>query len=214
MPEVVSKATAAKKRKEEKELKTVMIKVVDFNSKDVVKFDKEGRELYFDDSKEGFLKLDPKVVSKLKPSNKQRYRLAEQIFKGEDVIQTVQDGIRGWAKDYNVRPGSFSDNLAVFGKRQDFDYVWSTPAKMNNKIAKGWEIDHDPNVRTIWDDNGTLKTVGGEAKPEQVLMRRPKKISLGERKKRKEKTEKLLGRTKEKFVKSAAEIGVTATIED
>lgn len=214
MAEVKASKEVKKEREAKKKLEPVVIQALDFKAADVVKFDKEGRKLFFADDKESFLELSDSIIQKLSPENKKRYRLAQQIFQGEDVIQNVVDGIRGWTKDYNVRPGSFSDNLMVFGKQKGFDYDWSTPAKLSNKVAQGWEVDRDPNVKTVWEDSSTLKTVGGEAKPELILLRRPKKIKIEERKKRKEKLNALKGQTKDNFVKTASDMGVQAFVAE
>ncbi len=208
---------SVKKAKEERVAKKALAKkvvgAIDTTVEDVLKYAKEGRELYFADGEKEFLELPEGVLKELSQASRERYGLAKRITRGEDVITAVQDGIRGWVKDYNVRPGSARDNLAVFGKKKGFDYFWTTKEKLNGSISEGWEIDRNPDVKTIHQDSSTLKTVGGENKPELILMSRPKTLGIKAKEKRVERTQKLLGRTKEKFVENANKIGVVATMD-
>lgn len=210
---VESVKQAKSTRSKKKALANKLIGVVDTTKEDVLNYIKEGRELYFMDGKD-FLELSDDIVAQMSYATKERYGLAKRITNGEDVVGAIQDGIRGWEKDYNVRPGSASDNMAVFGKKPGKEYFWTTKAKLNSSKMRGWEIDHDPDVHTLHNDPGTLKTVGGERQPELILMSRPKEIRAKLRKQRLDRADKLLGQTKEKFVENAAKIGVVATIDE
>ena len=203
----------ATKRTTRKKLEPKVIGAIDSTVGDVLECIKEGREVFFEDGQKTFLVLPDEVIKDLLPESKKRYRLAQNIANGNDVVGAIEDGERGWAKDYQVRPGSFSDNTAVFGKNDDRDYVLSTPVKMSNKIAKGFVTDRDPNVHMLVKESGTLKTVGGEKDPELILMSRPKSVGIAEKRKKAEKAQALLGRTKEQFVEKANRLGVVASIE-
>jgi len=209
--ESVKKAAADRAKK--KALSSKVVGAIDSSVEDVLKCIKEGRELFFLDGDKDFLELPDEVVKELSLTSKERYGLAKRITRGEDVVAAMQDGVRGWAKDYNVRPGSASDNLAVLGKKKGYDYYWTTKEKLNNNIAREWEIDRDPNVHTIHEESSTLKTVGGENKPELILLRRKKEASKKYSKKRIEKKERLLGRTKERFIENANKLGVVASMD-
>ena len=203
----------ATKRSAKKKLDAKVIGSIDNSVEDVLECIKEGREIFFKDGSTEFLKLPEDVVRDLSIASKERYRLAQNITAGNDVVGAIQDGKRGWAKDYQVRPGSFTDNTTVFGKDPTMDYVLSTPIKMTNKVARGWETDHDPNVHMLVKESGTLKTVGGEKNPELILMSRPKSIGIAEKKARAEKSNRLMSRTKEQFVDKANRLGVVASID-
>lgn len=209
--ESVKKAAADRAKK--KALASKVVGVIDTSVEDVLKYSKEGRELLFLDGEKDFLELPEEVVKELSMTSRERYGLAKRITRGEDVVTAMQDGVRGWAKDYNVRPGSASDNLAVLGKKDKYDYYWTTKEKLNNNIAREWEIDRDPDVHTIHEESSTLKTVGGENKPELILLHRKKEASKKYRDKRVEKKERLLGRTKERFVENANKLGVVASMD-
>lgn len=209
--ESVKKEAAIRTAK--KKLAAKVIGAFDSSIADVVKCIEEGREVFFEDGSDNFLKLPDEVVKDLLPESKKRYRLAQNITDGNDVVEAIQDGERGWAKDYQVRPGSFADNTAVFGKDPNKDYVLSTPVKMSNKIAKGFVTDRDPNVHMLVKEHGTIKTVGGEKNPELILMSRPKSLGIAEKKKKADKAKALLGRTKEQFVEKANRLGVVASID-
>lgn len=203
----------AQVRAKKKVLASKVVGAIDSSVETVLECIKEGRELYFMDGEANFLELPEEVIRKLSQTSRKRYGLAKRITRGDDVVGAIQDGVRGWAKDYNVRPGSAKDNLMVTGRDdKKYDYYWTTSAKLNNNLSREWEIDRDPNVHTIHDESSTLKTVGGENKPELILMRRKKEISKKFQNARQTKHERLLGRTKERFVENANKLGVVASI--
>ena len=203
----------SKARAKKKALEPKVVGLIDNSVEDVIKYSKEGRELYFMDGDKNFLELPEEVVKGLSLTSREKYGLAKRITRGDDVVGAMQDGVRGWAKDYNVRPGSAKDNLAVIGQKKGYDYYWTTKEKLNNNLAREWEIDKDPSVHTLHEETSTLKTVGGENKPELLLLRRKKEASGKYRDKRKARQERLLGRTKNAFVESAAKLGVVAKVD-
>ena len=199
-------------RAAKKALPSVVVGSVDNTVQDVLSYAQEGRELYFEDAGK-FLEIPKQVYDLLSPTSKERYSLAKRITRGEDVVGSMLDAERGWAKDYQVRPGSFGTNTEVFGKDKDRDYYLGTPLKVSGHQAKGWEIDHDPNVHMFSKESGTLKTVGGEKHPELVLMSRPKDVGVKNKKLKIAKHRRTIQKTKENFVEKAANSGVIAKID-
>lgn len=208
--ESVTKAKATRAKK--KALSSKFVGAIDNTVDEVLEWAEEGREIYFADHKE-FLEIPKQVYDVLTPMSRERYRLAKRLTMGEDVVSSMLDAERGWAKDYNVRPGSFGDNSEVFGKDPDYDYYLSTPTKLSGRYATEWEIDHDPNVHMLTKESGTLKTVGGENKPELILLRRKKSIGIKYAKKKLERHNNLIDKTKESFVENASKVGVVAKID-
>lgn len=211
-------AESVKKNKEvreaKKKLPAEVVGVLDTSIQKVLEYAQEGRDIFFKDG-EDFLELPNQVVEEMNLTSRERYGLAKRITNGEDIITAMEDGARGWTKDYDVRPGSFSDNTEVFGKdNKNFDYYLSTTRKLSNRIAQDWEIDRDPNVHMMQKDSGTLKTVGGEKNPECILIRRKKEIGIERKKKSREKKRALMRQTKEAFVETADRLGVVASIDN
>ena len=211
MPESVKKAKEAREVK--KKLVSIVVGALDSSVQKVLEYAQEGRDVFFKDRGE-FLELPEQVVGELNLESRERYGLAKRITKGEDIITAMEDGARGWAKDYAVRPGSFTDNTAVFGKDPRDEYCLTTPRKLSDSIAKDFEIDRDPKVHMIQKDSGTLKTVGGEKNPECILVRRKKEIGVARKKAKREKKAALIRHTKEAFVETADRLGVVANIDN
>ena len=199
-------------RATKKALPSVVVALVDTTLGDVLKYAEEGRELHFADMAK-FLEVPQSIVDLMTRESRKRYGLAKRITQGDDIVGTMIDAERGWTKDYQVKPGSFSANTEVFGKKEDRDYYLSTPIKLSGHIAKGWETDHDPDVHMFTKESGTLKTVGGEKHPECVLLSRPKSVGIANRKKEAEKHKRTIQKTKENFVEKAASKGVIAKID-
>ena len=212
MTEIESVKEGKAKRAVKKALSSVIVGSVDKTIDDVLKYAEEGRELYFED-KANFLELPSQVVSLLSGATRERYSLAKRITLGEDIVGSMLDAERGWAKDYQVRPGAFATNTEVFGKKDDMDYYLATPIKVSGHSAKGWEINHDPDVHMFTKETGTLKTVGGEKHPELVLMSRPKSVGVTRRAEKVLKHKRTIQKTKENFVEKAASTGVIAKMD-
>lgn len=212
MAEIEAVKEVKAKRAVKKALASVVVGSVDKTLDDVLKYAEEGRELYFEDGA-NFLELPDQVYTLLSVTSRERYGLAKRITLGEDIVGSMMDAERGWTKDYQVRPGSFATNTEVFGKNPEKDYYLATPVKVSGHTAKGWEIDHDPNVHMFSKESGTLKTVGGEKHPECVLMSRPKSVGVEHRKTRVNKHKRVIQKTKENFVEKAASKGVIAKID-
>ena len=212
MAEVEAVKEVKAKRAIKKALVSVVVGSVDNTLADVLKYAEEGREIYFAD-RTNFLEVPAQVVELMTIGSRERYGLAKRITNGEDVVGSMMDAERGWAKDYQVRPGAFATNTEVFGKDSNKDYYLATPMKISGHTAKGWEIDHDSDVHMFSKESGTLKTVGGEKHPELVLMSRPKSVGIERKLERATKHRRTIQKTKENFVEKAASKGVIAKID-
>lgn len=202
-------AVEAKKEVVKKKLAPKVVGLVDITDEDVLKYNEEGRILFFLDEEDTFRELAPETVKQLSLVNREHYDVAKSIAGGQDVIGNVQDAIAGFDTDaYNVRPGSASANLAVYGKDPNFDYYWERAENISKSRADGWEVDHDPNVKTKHKESCTYKTVGGQAKPEMILTRRSKKASAEHKKKQREKRDRLIQHAQDTVRESAAQLGV------
>lgn len=196
---------APKPRK--KVIKKVVIGV-DNTPEDVLKYDAEGHQVYFDDG-DSFLELEDSVIEKLSIAVKQRYRIAEAIASGQDVLGVATAGTLGYdPKEYNIRAGSATENTTVYGKDPSREYHWGRPDKHNKHVAEGWEVDVDPSVKTRFSESGTQKTLGGEQKREATLYSRPKEVGKAFRAKRKEIRDGRLLKSQNTTKDAAARLGV------
>lgn len=144
----------------------------------VLKWTQEGRELYFKDG-DDFLELETEVVASLKRNARMRYDLAKAITLGEDVIETVEDGARGWSKDYAITPGTSTSRTFVKGKDPNKDYYLSRADSVDYHMARsGFKVTRDPNISVGGrKETCTYNTVGGQRQTELVLLERPNKVA-------------------------------------
>lgn len=166
----------------------------------VVKWIQEERELHFKDE-EDFLELDTEVVAALSRTARMRYDLAKAITRGEDVVETVEDGARGWSREYKVMPGSAASRTFVKGKDPNKDYYFAREDSVDYHMAKnGFQVTRDKNI-TVGGRNETCtyKTVGGQRATESVLLERPKELAEQIKVESKRKRDELTKRTRNQY---------------
>lgn len=141
-------------------LAPIVVGSVDSTEGDVLKYNSEGRKLFFLDDEDTFLELTPEAQKCLSLENRKRYDVAKGISSNEPVGEAMIDSINGYSTDYNVRPGSSSANLAVFGQKQGMDYFWERPENIDKRRYEGWQVDTDKNVHTVHKESCSHSTVG------------------------------------------------------
>lgn len=199
----------------ERKLANKTVGSVDTTIEDVVKWDTEGRKLFFEDDEDKFLELTTEVVRDLSRANRMRYDLAKRIARGDAVVDTMTTAIQGFdSGDYAVRPGSASANLAVLGKKEGMDYYWERRDNVNKRRSEGWQVDTDEDVRTIHKESCSHKTVGGENNPEMILVSRPKSISLQEKAKKKQLRDALVGKATNSFRDGVERLGAKVIVDE
>jgi len=200
------------KRSTGKKLPIKVVSKLDTSVVNVVKWASEGRELFFEDG-ENFLELSTEAYKALPQRTKTRYDVAKNITLGNDVIGTVTNDIKGFELPFEVRPENPTSQLAVVGTSEEYDYHWSRPDKFEKHSREGWVVDHDPSVRTKYDESCSYKTVGGQKHPELLLLKRPKTLGVEKKRKAKESRDALVKRTQNNFRESAESLGVKAVID-
>lgn len=204
------KAEATKAEKAKLEAKVVG---VDTSIESVVEWSQEGRKLYFGE-KEDFLKLPGEIVRQLSPENRERYDTAKNITLDVDILGTMEDGRRGWEKDYAVMPGAASTKTKVDGKDPNKEYFWSRKDAIQFHQGEGYVITRDSRVKAGGrEESCSYKTVGGQASPEMILMERRKDVGDKMRADRKEKRRRIIEGTTESYKETAARMGSKGTIE-
>lgn len=212
MPVIEESGATAKKLAEAKKLSEIIVGV-DTSVEDVVKYSKEGRRLLFGED-ENFLKLPEEIVRQLSVENRRKYDMAKNITLKQDVVGTIEDGLRGWVKDYNVIPGAASGKTIVTGKDPKMEYHWASKEKLSKHLGMGFQVTRDPNVKAgDSSDTCTYKTIGGENKPEMVLVERPKSVGIEVRARENAKADQLEQATLDNYVETAARKGFEATVD-
>jgi len=202
-----AKSTAKKK------LPSKVVTQVDNTPADVVKYVSEGRDLYFGDGEE-FLELPAEAYKVLPQNLKVRYDMAKRITLGDDVVDTVDSGIKGFKLPFEVRPESAGAQLAVRGKKKGFDYHWARPDKFEKHLRDGWVVDHDESTSTKYDESCSYKTVGGQKSPELILLKRPKKIGVQKKADAKKRRDMSVQGAQNDFRQSAESLGVKPLVDE
>jgi hypothetical protein len=209
LPKLDEKGITEAKLANTNKLKPIIVGV-DTDPQDVLLWSKEGRKLLFSED-EDFLELSEEVIRALSPDSRLKYDMARNITFKVDVVSNIEDGLRGWEKDYNVIPGSASAQTQVVGKDPKFDYRWMRKDAIGRHQSQGFEVDHDPNIVAGGrKESCTYKTVGGQSKPELVLGRRPKYISEQITLEKRKKRESFTQATLDNYVETANQKGAIA----
>jgi hypothetical protein len=190
-----------------------VVGAVDSTVEDVLKWNQEGRVLFFLDDEETFLGLAPDEVKQLSLENRKRYDVARGIARGDDVMGTVTADIKGYEETYNVRPGSADDNLSVYGQKPGETYYWERPENIGRRKAEGWGVNTDSDISTSHKESCSHHTVGGEAKSELVLLSRPKSVQKAEDAKNRAQRDRLINGAKDSFRRGVEKMGAIP-IED
>lgn len=142
---------------------------IDSKPEEVVELNNQGVELYFDDTKDGFLELPSNVAEDLGFYNKQRYFTARNIVQGALDLSSNKEG-------YNPQPGqaTASEQMAVYGKDARFHYCWKRPDELRQAQRQGYRVANDPNLDTFYGGTGTSHLVGEKGQEELVLMKTPR----------------------------------------
>jgi len=213
--EKVSKAKVeAKKGKGKKVYVTV-----DNDVSDVLNWVNDGYDLLFEGDPEKFLKLPTEVYKALPLVAKENYMMAREESLGRNPITTVQEGLQGWKRDFNITPGDPSSKLQVKGKKERYEYRWSIPERIGKRGTQGWEVDLDPEIRTYDQHESEIgrpvpKTVGGQQAPEYVLLRRRKDVAAEIRENRQAIYDGRTSRAKDGFREGVERLGAVASVEE
>jgi len=208
MAEKVVKASAPVKKGKGKE----MYVSIDNSVNDVLEWAHEGYTLLFEGEPDKFLDLPTKVYKALPLAAKENYMMAKEESLGRNPITTVQEGLQGWKRDFNITPGDPSSKLQVVGKNDGYEYRWSIPDRIGKRSMQGWEVDLDPEIR-VYDQHASEvgkpvpKTVGGQNAPEYILQRRKKEVAIKYRKDRQSIYDRRTTRAKDTFKENVARLG-------
>ena len=156
---------------------------------DVLKWQSEGHELYFDETGEEFLELTSEQVKELSPIHQMRYRMSKQIFDGTFDMDSTVSATLGYDKDmYAKRPGSASDKLKVWGKDEGWDYTFVREDSRARFEMDGWIPDTSPKTKTCETKNDACATthIGGHRNSEMTLYKIPSDVNANKKKLRKD----------------------------
>lgn len=172
---------------------------VDMEYDDVIKFDKEGYNLRFSDEEGKFKKLPAAILKQLSPESQGNYNVANALRMGIDVGM-LDHG-------YDVTPGSAKDRMEVFNRKAGKDYYWSRTDRVDKWKQEGWKVCVDNDVSTMNGDSGSIKTIGGERRPEMVLMEIDKPRLAATKARKNQRRQQIINKTKESFKEDVRRLG-------
>lgn len=178
------------------------IVTLDTSIKDVLKWDLEGKDVYFDDEDEKFLFIPEDIVKELSLITKQRYKLAKRVY--DDAKKDKEkygDGLEYLSKiKVSGRYASATQKLKVHQQKKGFHVCYKRPDEVQSCLADGYRIAKD--VKTFNSDVGSVHYVGSHGEPELILMEIPEEEF--------QKRLKRDGDKSRKFVDAAATDGLSA----
>ncbi len=175
---------------------------LDTPTPEVVRLEKEGFSLFFEDEPGRFKELPSGVVGTLSSMNKSRYLVAKGAHarlkdQKEHPERFVTPGIT-----VSPRLASATGRLEVRGKKPGMAYCWKRTDELQQASYDGWKVSADADLETFGGEVGSSHLVAAGGNTELVLMEIP------------EETEKQMLAAPAIQSKARAEGVEKATIED
>lgn len=155
---------------------------IDNTIEDVLKYDSEGKEVFFKDDLYAFIKLSSEDYEKLPKKLKTRYNtskkthaIREEEAEEDALIQEIELGTRA--------PNAIGQ-LEILNKDPNLDYYLAAKNKVAQKRLKGFRI--DKSGATCFGVTPTNGVTFVGYSDELVLMSRPKELAKKRRQKRNE----------------------------
>jgi len=147
---------------------------LDNTADEVVKFDAEGHELFFEDAPGKFLDLPDEVLKSLSAMTQTRYlvsfRANTKLRKKDEHPELFKTpGI-----EVSPRLASATSRITVKGKDPSKAYAWKRTDELQAASYEGWKVCQDPNVRSFGGDVGSSHRIAAGGETEMVLMEVPK----------------------------------------
>lgn len=173
---------------------------IDVKLKEVIDLDAEGYILNFESEPDKFKKLPDEVINELSRMNRERYRTSYELYKGEVDQKDHPERYKTPGVDITSRYASATARLDIEGQRPGMRYCWATEPDVKKRNRMGYQICHDPDIKTFHKDPDGLHRVADERGTELILMEAPEAAWKEHRKKVHELTDRRTG-----AVSSAAE---------
>lgn len=155
---------------------------LDNTIEDIVKYQEEGKEIFFEDDADTFIELSMEDQAKLNALNRTKYTLACGIRYQKLNLSGINDS----KKIIKPRPGfaSATARLEVRGKKPGKHYSWKRPDELQAAEHEGTRVCRDPDVITFGgvDENGRsihgsgVKTVSANGVTELILCETPAEV--------------------------------------
>lgn len=145
---------------------------LDMSDEDVLHYDEDGGNLFWDGSLEGMKLLEDETVKKLSSINRERYFSSLQEY--TTAFSRKDDGPRvGNRIEVSPRLARATQRLEVTGKRPGIHYCWKRSDEVNHAKVEGYKAVSDPAVETFMGEGSEVRKVGADGYTELVLMEIP-----------------------------------------
>ena len=148
---------------------------VDKKKEDVLRLDKVGYELTFDESLEKFPEYDDEFIKELSFVNQRNYFVAQGLHIGaKRVAEEQPSGLE--IMPVTPRDGMATSRLQVFKKKPGFHYAWRRPDELREAQMQGYSIVGDEVETFASSGSKGHHEVSAFGQTELVLMKIPQKI--------------------------------------
>jgi hypothetical protein len=149
---------------------------LDTTEEDVLKYNEEGKNLFFDGDLDSFKVLSDNTIDQLSYINRQRYFSSYGEYKynlehkdEENITSRIQ---------VSPRYATATGRLEVHGKDPRFHYCWKRPDELRQAKYEGYEVADDDALDTFQgkDKVSSLHKVGAYGDDELVLTKIPQEL--------------------------------------
>lgn len=147
---------------------------LDMEVSDIVHYDEEGYELYFDGEVGKFRELPEEAVRSLSKENRDRYLLAYGEWKYSQEHASDPRPLPG----VNVSPqyASATARLEVRNKKPGTHLCWKRSDALQQALRDGYEFADDPDLETFGNPVGGSRRISALGEDELILMKIPQDV--------------------------------------
>ncbi len=152
-----------------------LLVTIDFTPQEVLYYDSEGKDLFFDESPEKFLKLEEEVWKALRRDNQQRYLVtcalhidAKKRTESPDLFGSITVEDRG---------ASATNRLKVRGKKKGLHYAWKRTDELRSAMYDGYKVARHDGLETFRGKGDQVHKVSAGGQDEMVLMETSEKAA-------------------------------------
>lgn len=141
---------------------------LDMTEEDVIQYDKDGKNLFFDGDLGAFKELSDKTLSQLSSLNRVRYfsSYGEYTYnKKREFEPKISERVK-----VSPRYATATQRLEVLNKDPNKHYVWKRTDEVRAAKYEGYQVSSDEKLDTFGSDTSSVHTVGETGEAELVLM--------------------------------------------
>jgi hypothetical protein len=172
------------------ERKDAVMVTLDNDPRDVLKYDAEGKDVFFSDQPGTLLELPPEVLAELPRHLQTRYDIACGVHARLKHQADHPELVATPGLEVVGRLATATSRLDVRGKTPGMHYCWKRTDELRQSGYEGYKVADEKELDTFGSQIGTTRTVGEKGDTELVLMKIPEETYLARQRAISEKSRK------------------------